>query len=156
MALRNGLYGPVQTRTRHRQLLPRTVARQRGEDVRPDLSAGACMGLDGRVLGRYFGPDAGVFERTTARVICSRCPVAVDCLRDALMGPTDLDSGIRAGLDRPQRHRLRARVAAGADLDQLAERVIRERRLSPAISPHTRFTLRRGRWTSPRPLDGVR
>lgn len=38
---------------------------------------------------------------------CRQCPVRVECLADALDTPADQDHGIRGGLTRNQRNKLR-------------------------------------------------
>lgn len=94
-AVREAGYGPVVRRTRaaHRGQAPR---------VATDWADAACGQLDPRVAARYFG--AGIaehFEAATARAICARCPILVDCLADAIARPLrrpDRTAHQRAGM----------------------------------------------------------
>jgi hypothetical protein len=51
------------------------------------------------------GGNAGPAKR-----ICAGCPVKAPCLADALALPSGLDEGIRGGLTREERRRLRGQV----------------------------------------------
>lgn len=68
----------------------------------------ACRGLAQRV---FFGMG----PRTKARVVCSGCPVRLDCLEEALTQETmDLDTryGIRGGLNPHERQTLMVETMA--------------------------------------------
>lgn len=71
------------------------------------LAAAACRGTDHRLFFPVLEhrPVGETAERLAlARSICDRCPVAAECLTDALVS-RDFD-GIRAGLTGAQRKRL--------------------------------------------------
>lgn len=61
-------------------------------------------------LCRQYDPDMCFDYPTLARKICAKCPVANDCLEEALSLPQFKDNhGIRAGLTPTERNRLRQR-----------------------------------------------
>ena len=68
-------------------------------------SRAACRGHDPEL---WFSDQAA--DRTKARRICARCPIAADCLRDALAAEGDASektrSGIYAGTTPAERRRL--------------------------------------------------
>jgi WhiB family redox-sensing transcriptional regulator len=53
-----------------------------------------------------FYPEKGQSGRA-AKAICARCPVARQCLDDALASPAESDHGVRAGTSPKQRRLLR-------------------------------------------------
>lgn len=62
--------------------------------------------LCAEVAPELFFPDKGDNSKP-ARKICGRCEVAAACLADALTLPTGQDHGIRGGLTREERDRMR-------------------------------------------------
>lgn len=74
--------------------------------------AAACRGLNTEV---WFSDNAE--EQLAAKSVCARCPVAWDCLNDAIATDDTTAYGIRAGLTGRQRSearrdRLRQRMTA--------------------------------------------
>ncbi|MGH9086644.1 MAG: WhiB family transcriptional regulator, partial [Acidimicrobiales bacterium] len=57
-----------------------------------------------------FFPDKGGSTRE-AKAVCAVCPVAVECLDDALADPRDR-FGIRGGLSQRQRRKIRKQLAS--------------------------------------------
>lgn len=63
-----------------------------------------------RALCRQHDPDVWFNFPSAAKQICAVCPVAHECLEEALALPQFQDNhGIRAGLDATARKRLRQR-----------------------------------------------
>lgn len=68
----------------------------------------ACKGMD---IDIFFPHPSGPAQFDQARVICSGCPVRVECLHDSLTsGFAWLDDGFRGGKTPRERQELRGRV----------------------------------------------
>jgi WhiB family redox-sensing transcriptional regulator len=63
----------------------------------------ACRGMDTDAFFPVDPRDGGAY----AKSICARCPVAIECLDDALSVSHHDDWGLRAGLSRHERHQMR-------------------------------------------------
>lgn len=137
---RHGLYGPARgtTRDEHRRMAPRVTF---------DASTSACGALAPGVVGRYFGAPHGTFEAATARTICGRCPVRVDCLADAITRP---QAGmIRGGEPAHAQVALRhEHERSGVSARRIAERVAGHQ-LPPLRGAYGSDRLRRGNFASP-------
>lgn len=137
---RHGLYGPTRgtTRDEHRRVVPRVAF---------DASTSVCGALPPAVAGRYFGAPHGSFEAATARTMCARCPVRVDCLTDAITGP---QAGMIRGGEPPHAQAaLRAEhERSGVSARRIAERVAGHQ-LPPLRGAYGSPALRAGRFTSP-------
>lgn len=91
----------------------------------PDwMKAGLCAQLpQTRADSLFFGiehreaPGALIAAVNAARKICNQCPVEARCLTNALL--SDERYGVWGGTSGRQRSKLRARLAAGEDIDDL-------------------------------------
>jgi hypothetical protein len=145
---RVGVYAPVvrHTRDSHRAQAAR---------VEFDASQGACAGLAPEVADRYFGANfyTHPFEYATARMICTGCPVQVECLADAITQEVPRGTrGMRGGESAHAQVALKAEHNRSREnARRLAEREV-SRQLPPLRGAYGSPGLRAGEFTSPRPL----
>lgn len=88
-----------------RPLTGYTLPTRSGGDVERDPHAWERSALCAQVDGDLWFPDKGGSTRE-AKAICSRCPVAVECLEAALTDPGDF-YGIRGGVSVKERIKIR-------------------------------------------------
>jgi hypothetical protein len=67
----------------------------------------ACRGMDTTEFFRHESRSGHARIPAWIAELCAGCPVADDCLADALDTPPNVDQGIRAGTTTRQRLRLR-------------------------------------------------
>lgn len=68
----------------------------------------ACLGLDHRIFFPEYSVGSGAsITYEPARKICHDCPVAEECLEDALRRPRSEDLGVRGGFTSQERQNIR-------------------------------------------------